>query len=410
MSANPVSADRLHTGRASAGPGGSAPAGGAPASAGRVVQLCLLRDPGERAPAELLQAWRTLTLVAEAAAGAGARVSVLQASAHHATLVRGGVAYHFGPWDRGGGPPVDGALGAALRRLRPDVLHLHSLGAPEEALRLRRLLPGVPLLLQDHADRPASAWRWDRWWRQRQALSGAAGALFCAAEQAGPWRRRGLLPRGVPVFEVAESSTDLVPVDRTAARARLGLHGSPALLWVAHLDANKDPLTVLDGVARAAEALPGLRLWCCFRDAPLLAAVRDRVRRDPRLAGRVHLVGPVPHAAMATWMSAADLFVAGSHREGSGYALIEALACGLPPAVTEIPSHRMLTGRGAIGRLWPAGDAAALARVLPALWPADPAGQARQRDAVRAHFEHHLSHGALGRALVRTYAAVRRSG
>lgn len=379
-------------------------------TAARVVQLCLLRDPAGRPPDELLRAWRTLTLIAEAAARAGSQVDVLQTSAHHDTRVRDGIPYHFGPWDRGGGPAADSALAEALRRLRPEVLHLHSLGAPEEAIRLRRLLPDVPLLLQDHADRPPNVWRSIRWWRQRRALAGAAGTLFCAAEQAAPWRRRGLLPRGVPVIEVAESSTDLTPMDHRAARARLGLYGTPALLWVAHLDANKDPLTVLEGVARATAALPGLRLWCCFRDAPLLDAVRDRVRRDPRLTGRVHLVGPVPHAGIAEWMSAADLFVSGSHREGSGYALIEALACGLVPIVTDIPSHRMLTGRGAVGRLWPAGDAAALAQALPALWHDDGPVQARQRDAVRAHFEHHLSHAALGRALADAYAAARRSG
>ena len=52
-------------------------------------------------------------------------------------------------------------------------------------------------------------------------------------------------------------------------------------------------------------------------------------------------------------MRAADLFVLGSHREGSGYSLIEALACGLPPIVTDIPSFRSLTGAGVVGALWP---------------------------------------------------------
>ena len=45
-------------------------------------------------------------------------------------------------------------------------------------------------------------------------------------------------------------------------------------------------------------------------------------------------------------MQAADLFVLGSHREGSGYSLIEALACGLPPVVTDIHAFRTLTGCG----------------------------------------------------------------
>ena len=81
-------------------------------------------------------------------------------------------------------------------------------------------------------------------------------------------------------------------------------------------------------------------------------------------------------------MRAADLFVLGSHREGSGYSLIEALACGLPPVVTDIPSFRSLTGGGAVGKLWPCDDPRALCEALVGA-RFDPATRA----AVRAHFD-----------------------
>ena len=46
---------------------------------------------------------------------------------------------------------------------------------------------------------------------------------------------------------------------------------------------------------------------------------------------------------MAAFYSAADLFVVGSHHEGSGYSLMEACACGAMPVVTDIPTFRLLT-------------------------------------------------------------------
>ena len=58
---------------------------------------------------------------------------------------------------------------------------------------------------------------------------------------------------------------------------------------------------------------------------------------------------------MTTFYSAADLFVVGSHHEGSGYALMEACACGAVPVVTGIPTFRLLTGSGSIGALWTPG-------------------------------------------------------
>ena len=103
-------------------------------------------------------------------------------------------------------------------------------------------------------------------------------------------------------------------------------------------------------------------------------------------------------------MRAADLFVLGSHREGSGYSLIEALACGLPPVVTDIPSFRALTGGGAVGMLWPCDDPQSLCDRIAV-------GQrgvvnSEMRAAVRAHFERELSFDSLGRKLAAMYRDV----
>jgi glycosyltransferase involved in cell wall biosynthesis len=103
-------------------------------------------------------------------------------------------------------------------------------------------------------------------------------------------------------------------------------------------------------------------------------------------------------------MRASDLFVLGSHREGSGYSLIEALACGLPPVVTDIASFRTLTGGGKVGWLWPCGDARGLATALVSI-AAQPRMQART--AVRAHFDAELSFEAVGRKLAAAYRHLR---
>jgi glycosyltransferase involved in cell wall biosynthesis len=182
-----------------------------------------------------------------------------------------------------------------------------------------------------------------------------------------------------------------------------GLHGDPAVLWVGHLDRNKDPLTVLEGVARAVADLPRLTLWCCFGSAPLRATVEARIARDPALRGRVHLLGRVPHEQVEMLMRAADLFVLGSHREGGNTSLIEALATGLTPVVTDISSTRALTGNGAVGLVWPCGDSRALAQALRAAAAARGPGT---RAAVRAHFDEHLSIVALGRKLSAAYRTL----
>jgi glycosyltransferase involved in cell wall biosynthesis len=181
-------------------------------------------------------------------------------------------------------------------------------------------------------------------------------------------------------------------------------------VWVGHLDRNKDPLTVLDGFARAAGELPKAVLTLVFRGDALRDAVEARLAAQPVLAGRVVLRGTVPASEMAAVLGAADVFVLGSRKEGSGYALLEAMACGAVPVVTDIPAHRALLGGGAVGLgptapplLWPVGDAEAFARTLVdvARRPLPPLSA-----AVRAFFERELSWPAVGRRALAAYRAV----
>lgn len=366
----------------------------------KVLQINPFVDPQGRPLDALLDAWWTLRHGALAVHDAGAEVRVLQASRHRDEVQRDGVPYLGLPLltPQGRATPD---LVALLRDWRPDVLHLHGLGFHDEARELVALMPGRPLLLQDHAARAPS--RPGLWWRWRRGLAPARGLIFHAADQARPFLRRRLVARHTRIYEVPEASSDFQPRLRDAARRLTGVAGTPALLWVGHLDANKDPLTVLDGVAQASEQRPGLQLWMCFGEAPLLPGVRERLR-DPRLAGRVHLLGRVPHAQVELLMAAADLLVQGSHREGSGYSVIEALACGLPPVVTDIPSFRSLLGElpaHQAAALWPAGDARGLAAALVRL-----SAQPPQRAEVRARFDAHCSLPALGRRLMAAYTGA----
>lgn len=363
-----------------------------------VIQIGFFDDPRGRGPEELLTAWSTIADVAESARSAGVEVTVVQACARRGQLERNGVRYRFLPF----GLPFTAAaeLAGLLHELAPDVMHVHGLDFHREVSWLGASLPHVPIVLQDHAS------RMPRWWRRRpwrRTMRYAAGVAFCSLAQSDPFVRAGIIAAPTRRYSIPESTSRFSPGDRGAARRLTGMEGAPALLWVGHLDANKDPLTILAGVSAAAAQLPGLHLYCCFGTAPLGAAVEERINSDPMLRGRVTLLGRVPHERVEELMRAADLFVLGSHREGSGYSVIEALACGLPPVVTDIPSYRELTAGGTVGELWRCGDATELGAALRRA--AARAGP-RARQAVRAHFERELSFGALGGKLAAMYADV----
>jgi glycosyltransferase involved in cell wall biosynthesis len=365
-----------------------------------VLQVSFDFDRGLVDAEELLARYSTLTGWSEALMNAGAeRVTVLQAFHRDLMVARNGVEYVF---HRGGS--IGRMLLRGLRgRGRADLAHVNGLVFPLRTAWLRMQLPAeTSIVVQDHAsgDPPPGVLSRIVW---RGAMRTVDAFMFTAAEQADPWRNAGIIAPRQRVYEVLEASTTLCPFAQAAAREMSGVDGAPAILWVGRLNANKDPLTVVDGFERCLAQLPGAVLTMVFGEADLLRAVQERLKASPALARRVRLAGRVPHHLMAAFFSAADLFVLGSHHEGSGYALVEACACGAVPVVTNIPTFRIITGNESPGALWTPGDAAGFARALVDVARRDLRSA---RVAVALRFARDLSWQAVGRRAMEIYGEV----
>lgn len=374
-----------------------------------VVVVGVHLDPLGRPPDELLPTWRDFGRPAGAAARTGVRMTVTQAAWSDWDTEVDGVACHF---VRERVRPIirlprghrflrrPRRLFDVVRGLNPDLVHFEGLIFPRQVRALGAALPGVPIVAQDHASRVPQGWRrlMHRW-----GFARLAGAMFTARAQADPFVAAGVLRRDLPIFDVVEGSSPFTPGDQATARAATGLTGDPCLLWVGNLDRNKDPLTVLEAVSLVLPELPDLRVWMCYRYAPLLEQVRARIANYAGLAARVHLLGEVPYPGIETYFQAADFLVQASHREGSGFGVIEALACGTTPLVTDIPSFRRITGAGAFGALVPTENPAALAGAIRD-WSAGD--RVEQRRRAREHFQRELSFDAIGRQLRRAYQEI----
>jgi glycosyltransferase involved in cell wall biosynthesis len=374
----------------------------------RAAHVSFHLDHEHRQPHALLDAWPTLTGVTSALVRAGVHTTIVQAAADDATIHRHGVEAVFvkdapGVLARALGKSAVRApqrMLEAVEAAKPDIVHVNGFQFPMAIRDLAGALPDTPVIVQDHASRPPVGWKRHAW---RFATKRVAGVVFTVPEHAAAFRAVGAFGATTPVYHVLEGSSHFTPGDRALARAQVGMHGDPCLLWTGHLDANKDPLTVLAAFEQAANGLPDARLWCCFGKAPLLSEVRARIDQSPLLSQRVTLVGRRPHADMEMYFRAADLFVQGSHHEGCGYSIIEALACGTPPLVTDIPSSRRIVGDA--GSLTPVGDVEALAKAIVE-WSGGDRSAARA--TARARFERELSFDTIGIALRSVYERVLR--
>jgi glycosyltransferase involved in cell wall biosynthesis len=363
----------------------------------RVVQVNYAFDGRLKTAEDLLVRYTTLTGWASAVAAAGAEVLTVQQFHSSANVSHDRLPYLFGSF---------GEIAAAAAAFRPDVVHVNGLSFPVRTSRLRMNIARTSdvhpkLVVQSHSDGGVIGRA--PWLRVagRIRRSSVDAYLFAVREHADAWRAAGIVAPEALVFTVMPASTDVraMPVDE--ARSASGVTGDPALLWIGRLNPNKDPLTVLDGFERFAARHAAATLTMIFHEGDLVDEVRARVSASVALRARVRLVGAVPHDRIAAFLTAANLFIVGSHHEGSGYSLMEALACGATPVVTDIPTFRALTSN--IGCLWTPGDADACARALAS------AARTRDRQRVIDHFEKNLTWEAVGRRAVEIYAEVLRA-
>lgn len=83
---------------------------------------------------------------------------------------------------------------------------------------------------------------------------------------------------------------------------------------------------------------------------------------------RVTFGGQVSQTDLPRWYHMADLYLSPSHVDGSSVSLMEALACGLPALVSDIPANQEWVSEGENGWLFPDGDSNALAaKILAAM-------------------------------------------
>jgi glycosyltransferase involved in cell wall biosynthesis len=83
---------------------------------------------------------------------------------------------------------------------------------------------------------------------------------------------------------------------------------------------------------------------------------------------RVTFGGQVSQTDLPRWYHMADLYISPSHVDGSSVSLMEALACGLPCLVSDIPANREWVIEGENGWLFRDGDADHLAeKILAAI-------------------------------------------
>lgn len=296
------------------------------------------------------------------------------------------------------------SIATAVRRLSPDVLHIHNGGYPGSDLSRMAVIAGglvrVPrrVMTVYAAPRPRSESYASIQtvvdlvvWRANQTV--ISGTDLVAAQlrelrrlptSQGPVR----IPWGVgEPSGVAEAP---------ALRARLGAAGDELLVGMiaATDDAQKGHRVLVEALGLA----PGVRAVVAGSALPPEAAARvGELGLEGRLTvlGRVPEIGPLFHAVDA-------LVVPSVSDESLPLVILEAMACSRPVVASRLSGIPEAVIEGTTGLLFPPGDASALAAALAQIAD-DPARRHALGRAGRESWTRQFSLEAMAQATVSLY-------
>lgn len=291
-------------------------------------------------------------------------------------------------------------LDAALQARGADVIYAHYLFPTGAIAALAGRLTGTPVVLTAHGQDVANLRRRPLRAASAPGVRRAGAVIAVSGYLAERMADAGLQPDRLEVIDMGVDMAAFAPADREAARARLGIGGDGQLvLAVGGLTARKDPLTLLQAMARLRRTRPGARL-ALVGDGPLGGTVAAGTRHL-LLDDAVIRTGAIPHEQVADWVAAADVLAMVSRVEPLGVAVLEALAGGRPAVVTAVGGAREVLPAPECGRVVQPGDPRAIAEALDAVLarPPDPA-------TCRAAAEPHALHRQAARvaALLREAA------
>jgi glycosyltransferase involved in cell wall biosynthesis len=252
------------------------------------------------------------------------------------------------------------AVRKILARVRPHLLHVHSVGTY-----------GVVGALSGRRPLVATAWGSDVLLTARapvkrmviRAVLRRAELVTCDALH----MREALLRLGVPAAKIrvvyfGTDPTKFRPgVDGAHIRARFRLGAGPVIISLRSLEPIYDVATLIRAMPAVVREVPEARCLV-VGDGTEREALQALVR-SLGLSGTVSLAGAAPPEDMPAFLAAADIYVSTSRSDaGLAASTAEAMASALPVVVTASAENHLWVVEGKGGFLIPLGDAETLAR------------------------------------------------
>jgi glycosyltransferase involved in cell wall biosynthesis len=255
-----------------------------------------------------------------------------------------------------------------VHRIQPDILHAHQVAGDGWVGAATGFHPFV-----------VTAWGSDllvgpeRSWIQRQLARWVlrrADYVTCVSKSlAQVARPLGIDPRHLEVVPWGVDTDIFHPIsdfDKATLRARLGLGSGPIVLSMRAVQSLYNPLDIARSIARVLEQVPAAHfiIRTYDYDQGLLNRFQTIVRKC-HATDAVRYVGELPDDhSIADLYRAADVAVSVPSSDGTPLSVLEALACGLVPVLSDVSSLHEWIVHEHEGLFVPVGDVKAISAAI----------------------------------------------
>lgn len=278
------------------------------------------------------------------------------------------------------------SLHKKVKQLKPDIVLIHGLHYALQVIQLRMVTGNQTIIMaQHHAENPVTGVRKIIF---RIADRVTNGYFFATRSMAERWLDMKLIRHAKKIFAVPEASSVFAGTGNIAADPN-------SFLWVGRLDANKDPLTVINAFSEYARQNPSARLYMIYQADQMLKEVAEAVN-NTGASDNIILIGKVERMEMIDWYQSCAYIICSSYYEGCNVSVIEGMSCGCIPIVTRIPSFDLHTDNGRIGFQFTPGNIKELIQCLNSTAEKNLENERRE---VLQYFDEHLSFRAIGKKI-----------
>jgi glycosyltransferase involved in cell wall biosynthesis len=211
-------------------------------------------------------------------------------------------------------------------------------------------------------------------WRTRRALRSADWVTSDAAVMTEKIAGFGVAPDRILTFPYGVDT-------RLFCAPQAAPPDGPAIISIRKFEAVYSVATLVDAFSGVLDTLPGARLTLAG-DGSLRGELTQRAN-DSAGADRIEMPGAFDHEEVPSLLARHHIYVSTATSDTTSVSLLEAMACGLFPVVTDIPANREWVEDGRGGLLFPPGDTAALRQALIRAW----AESGQRQEARERNFE-----------------------